>query len=66
MSYRRFNNLEKLLSGDLATKIGQGILSCDLMDREYNVSLPSKVNVKYVYEDKFWRETNLSSKILYF
>ena len=34
MSYCGFNNLEKLLNRDLAAKIGQGILSCDLMDIE--------------------------------
>ena len=30
MSYHRFNNLSKLLNGDLTTKIGQGILTCEL------------------------------------
>ena len=52
MSYHRFNNLAELLNGDLAAKIGQGIFSKDLMDRECNCSLPSKVNVKCVYEGK--------------
>ena len=32
--------------------IGQGILSEDLMDRECNCSLPSKVNGKCVYKGK--------------
>ena len=44
MSYHRFNNLEELLNGDLAAKIGRGIFSKDLMDKECNCSLPSKVN----------------------
>ena len=33
MSYHRFNNLAKLLNGDLAAKIGRGIFSKDLMDK---------------------------------
>ena len=44
MSYHRFNNLEELLNGELAAKIGRGIFSKDLMDRKCNCSLPSKVN----------------------
>ena len=44
MSYHRFNNLEELLNGDLAAKIGRGIFSKDLIDRECNCSLPYKVN----------------------
>ena len=43
MSYHRYNNLAELLHRYLATKIGQGIFSKDLMDRECNCSLPSKV-----------------------
>ena len=31
--YHRFNNLTKLLNGDLAVKVGRGVLSVDLMDR---------------------------------
>ena len=54
MSYHRFNNLAELLNGDLAAKIGQGIFSKDLMDRECNYSLPSKVNGKCIYEGKCW------------
>ena len=54
MSYHRFNNLAELLNGDLATIIGQGIFSKDLMDRECNCSLPSKVKGKCVYEGKCW------------
>ena len=46
MSFNRFINLAELLNGYLATKIRRGILSCDLMDREFNCSLPSKVNGK--------------------
>ena len=41
MSYHVYNNLAKLLNGDLAAKIGQGIFSVDLMDRECNYSLQS-------------------------
>ena len=52
MSYHRFNNLVELLNGDLTTKIGRGIFSKDLMDRECNCSLPSKVKIKFVYECK--------------
>ena len=44
MSYHRFNNLAELLNGDLAEKIGRGIFSKDLMDRECNCSLPYKVS----------------------
>ena len=50
MSYHRFNNLQELLNGYLAAKIGRGIFSKDIMDRECNCSLPSKVNRKCVYE----------------
>ena len=52
ISYHIFNNLAKLLNGDLAAKIGQGIFSKDLMDRECNCYLPSKVNGKCVYKGK--------------
>ena len=52
MSYHRYNNLAELLNGDLAAKIGRGIFSKDLMDRECNCSLQSKVNGKFVYEGK--------------
>ena len=34
MSYHRFNNLEELLNGDLATKFGWGIFSKNVMDIE--------------------------------
>ena len=47
-----FINLAELLNGYLATKTGQGIFSKDLMDRECNCYLPSKVNGKCVYEGK--------------
>ena len=53
MSYHMFNKLSELLNGYLTKKIGQGILSWDLMDRECNCSLPYKVNSKCVYEGKF-------------
>ena len=52
MSYHRFNNLAELLNGNIAAKIGRVIFSKDLMDRECNYSLPSKVNGKFVYEGK--------------
>ena len=52
MSYHRYNNLAELLNGDLAAKIGRDIFSKDLMDREFNCSLPSKVNGECVYEGK--------------
>ena len=44
MSYHGFNNLAELLNGDLAVKIGQEILSKDLMGKECNCYLLSKVN----------------------
>ena len=44
MSYRGFNDLAKLLNGDLAAKIGWGILFVDVMDKECNSYIPSKVN----------------------
>ena len=37
-------------------KTGQGILSCDLLDREVNCSLPPKVNGKCVYKGIFRRK----------
>ena len=52
MSYHKFNNLEELLNGDLATKIGLGIFSKYLMDRKCNCSLPYKVNIKCSYKGK--------------
>ena len=52
MSYHRFNNLAELLNGDLAAKIGRGIISKDLMDRKCNCSLPYKANVKCAYKGK--------------
>ena len=52
MSYHRFNNLAELYNRDLAAKIGRGIFSKYLMDREFNCSLPSIVNVKCVYKGK--------------
>ena len=58
MSYHIFNNLAGLINGDLAAKIGRGVFSKYLMDREWNCSLPSKVNGKCVYKGK-WRSTCL-------
>ena len=52
MSYHGFNNLAELLNGYLTAKIGRGIFSKDLMERECNCYLPSKVNGKCVYEGK--------------
>ena len=51
--YHRFNNLFEPLNGYLAVKVGQGILSCDLMDGKYNCSNPPKVNGKCFYKGKF-------------
>ena len=50
MSYHRFNNSAKILKGYLAAKIGRGIFSKDLMDRECYCSLPSKANGECVYD----------------
>ena len=50
--YYIFNTLSELLNRDLAAKIGRGIISHDLMDRECKCSLPSNINRKYVYEGK--------------
>ena len=52
MFYHIFNNLAELLNGDLAAKTRRGIFSKDLMDRERNRYLPSKVNRKCVYKGK--------------
>ena len=52
MSYHRYNNLAELLNGDLAAKIGRGIFSKDLMDRECNCYLQSEVDRKFVYEGR--------------
>ena len=52
MSYHIFSDLTKLLNRDITAKIKRGIFSKDLMDREYNCSLTSKVNWKCVYEVK--------------
>ena len=52
MSYHGFKILYKLLNGDLATKIGQGIHSHDLMDGACNCSSPYKVNGKCVFKGK--------------
>ena len=53
MSYHGINTLAKLLNGDLAEKIGWGILSRYLMDRECNCCISSKVNSECVYEGEF-------------
>ena len=37
-------------------KVGQGILSCDLMDGKYNCSNPPKVNGKCFYKGKFCKK----------
>ena len=57
MSYHRFNNVAELLNGYLAAKSRRGNFSKDLIDREFNCSLPSEVNEKCVY--------NLQIKILH-
>ena len=53
MSYCIFNNLAKLINGGLDTKIGQGILSVDLMDRECNCYIPYNFSGECFYEGKF-------------
>ena len=53
MSYHIHINLAELLNGDLAAKIRRGIFSKDLIDRQCNCSLPSKVNGKCAYEGKY-------------
>ena len=53
MPYRRFNNLAKLLNGDLTAQTGRGILSIALMGGECICCLPSKVNGECVHERKF-------------
>ena len=52
MYYHRFNNLAELLNKDLPTKIRQGILSRDLMDRECNCYITSKFNAECVCKGK--------------
>ena len=52
MSYHRFINLAKLLNGYLAAKIGRGLLSRYLMDRECNCYVLYKVNGKCVNKGK--------------
>ena len=52
MSYHISNNLAELLKGDIAAKIGRGIFSKYLMDRECNYSIPFKGNRKCVYKGK--------------
>ena len=44
--------MERFINRDFAAKIGQVILFRNLMDRECNYSLPSKVNGKFIYKDK--------------
>ena len=52
MTYHIFNNLYKVLNRDLATKVGRGILSCDLMDRAYNFLNPYKIIGRLSKRDK--------------
>ena len=52
MSCHRCNYLAEQLYGELSAKIGQGILSCYLINKECSCYLPSKVNGKCVYEGK--------------
>ena len=54
-----FYRIVELLNGDLAAKIGRRIFFKDLMDRECNCSLPSKLNVKFVYEGKCWSKCSI-------
>ena len=60
MSKHIFDHFNWLLNEDLAIKIGRGILSRDLTNRYCNVSLPSKVNGKWIYEYKFMRKCLIS------
>ena len=50
MYYHIYNNLDKLINGDLAKKFGQGTPPLDKMNRKCNCYIPSKVNIKLVYE----------------
>ena len=49
MSYHKLNNLAVLINVDLAVKIGQGILSTNLMDIDFYCYLTFKVNGHCVY-----------------
>ena len=55
-SYHIFNNLAKFLNGYFAAKIGWGVLSRDLMDRECNSYLTSNINGNHAYEVKCRRK----------
>ena len=59
MSYNRFNDSVELINGDFAAKIGRGMISCDLMDKEFNCYLLSKVNGKCVYKSKFQKKYSI-------
>ena len=65
MSYHRFNKLAELLNGDVDAKIGRGIFSKYLMDRECNCSLQSKLNGKCVYVGKC-RSKCITHEVKYF
>ena len=52
MYYHISNNFAELLNADVNAKIGLGILSKDLMDRECKRSIPYKVNRKCIYKGK--------------
>ena len=62
MYYHIFNDLDGLIKWGLVDKIGQGILSHDKMDRDFNYLNPSKVNGKCLYEGKF-RKKSLTYKV---
>ena len=64
LSYHRFNILSELLNGDLAAKIGWGVLLRYLMDREYYCSLPYKVNRSMSTKVNSGNMLNLQSKML--
>ena len=55
MSYHGFNNLTKLLKGDLATRIVWVINPREFMDRAHILSNYSKVNGKCDFEGKYQR-----------
>ena len=50
-----FNNIVKILNGDLTAKIGQVIQSRDLMDRACHFLNPSKFDGKCVFEGMLWK-----------
>ena len=70
MSYHIFINLAELLNGDLDAKIGQGISSKDLMDKNVSVifhlksteTVPIKVNAD---EDVYYMKKHAQCVMLF-